>query len=649
MKINKIDLLRSISALLLCAGVASCSQDDLGTDRGEPLPPGKYPLMLTATVDGMTTRTAGKDFWITGDTIGVRKKDDTGLYELNANGTVKRLVKQINWNNTDESDVKAWFPHDMRTDVAIADQTGGFADIDYLSAIAKDQTFAKPVLLSFKHQMAKVSCVLVRDPEGSINDEEWASVSLAIAGFTKASFSEGTLTGKDHDWITPCYDPELKAYAPGQEGYETLVVPQDMTDRDFIRIKIEVKVGENPTPVDKTFCYRPVGNLEEGTHYFYKIIVKKTGLVVEPITATWDDRGQPTPHPADDAVFKVYLNNDRPENLEFDGTFVKKDGTDFNGTFVGNDDNFFQKDGNKSYIEVKGNSFTISYLKTDPDADITCSLYKDKEKTVKDKVIDEKPVTTAEGDKYTWRVELRSEVVTLTCTLTLSNLEVGDFYYSDGTTSNEYDNSKECIGIVFKVGAGGDDDPGDYSNIKDENGDPVITGIRGYVVALKDAKGPTAWCPSSPINYTTNELGLPRTGATPAKTAYNGYTSYRTATNDAMYKEAPDQYYALYSVANYNTSCAAPMRSSKWYLPAAGQLADIYTALTTINNKLDQTKDNKKIRDYIGYKDFYVGRYWSITVNNKNAYYVDFSATKLTVSSTTKNYTPPYVRAVLTF
>ena len=40
------------AAVLLCAGLASCSQDDIpGNPQGEPLPGGEYPLMLTASVD----------------------------------------------------------------------------------------------------------------------------------------------------------------------------------------------------------------------------------------------------------------------------------------------------------------------------------------------------------------------------------------------------------------------------------------------------------------------------------------------------------------------------------------------------------------------------------------------------------------------
>ena len=56
MKRSRTQLLRSLAAaMLLGTAFASCSQDDM------PQADGEYPLALTARVDGMATRSAGKD------------------------------------------------------------------------------------------------------------------------------------------------------------------------------------------------------------------------------------------------------------------------------------------------------------------------------------------------------------------------------------------------------------------------------------------------------------------------------------------------------------------------------------------------------------------------------------------------------------
>ena len=55
--------MRSLAAaMLLGAGLASCSQDDFADKpQGGPLPDGEYPLTLIAQVDGMVTRTVVPD------------------------------------------------------------------------------------------------------------------------------------------------------------------------------------------------------------------------------------------------------------------------------------------------------------------------------------------------------------------------------------------------------------------------------------------------------------------------------------------------------------------------------------------------------------------------------------------------------------
>ena len=248
------------AALLLCTGLASCSQDDMPQTGGTPLPDGKYPLAFTASVDGMATRSTGKDGWAEGDKIGVRIGADgaTGCYELNhEDGTVKKVHTPVYWQNTAPATVTAWYPYEAQTDKDITNQSEGYKDIDFLKATAENKKFYDKVELSFIHQMAKVSYTLKKGDD--ITDEDLKGATVQIAGYTKASFSEGTLTGTDNGWITPASDNDA------------LLVPKDMTGRPFIKVSIN----------GYDFIYTPgegAANLQSGTHYSYTITVKAEGI-----------------------------------------------------------------------------------------------------------------------------------------------------------------------------------------------------------------------------------------------------------------------------------------------------------------------------------------------------------------------------------
>ncbi|MDE6299863.1 MAG: fimbrillin family protein, partial [Muribaculaceae bacterium] len=162
-KYNKY-ILQTIKALLLLGLVASCSQDDV--EQNEILPAGQYPLDLTVSVEGMKSRASGKDNWKDGDEIGVRIGSDreVGRYALDKEGNVAidKSTNILHWKTTSPATVKAWYPAEPQTDVSIANQSGlsDFSSIDYLTATAENQSYKNPVDLPFKHQMAKVRCVL---------------------------------------------------------------------------------------------------------------------------------------------------------------------------------------------------------------------------------------------------------------------------------------------------------------------------------------------------------------------------------------------------------------------------------------------------------------------------------------------------------
>ena len=312
----KKHLLRNMAAAaLLCAGLASCSQDDLADNRqGEPLPPSEYPLMLTASVDGMKTRSAGKDAWTGDEEIGVRIGTDgaTGCYKLNADGTVKEVVTPVYWQNTASATITAWYPYKAQTDVNISNQKDGFADFDFLTATEEGADYKSSVTLHFKHQMAKVSYTL--QGEG-VTNEELKTTAVTLFGDATATFENGVLAPADQPdgEIVSCYDGKTLTGA-------ALLVPQDMTGKPLIKVSIN---GNN-------FIYTPTtetaGNLQAGYHTTYNITVKANGIYVTEATGSEWTNGSSSEDVASKTILVKYTADDVKK-----GDYLYQDGTTSDG------------------------------------------------------------------------------------------------------------------------------------------------------------------------------------------------------------------------------------------------------------------------------------------------------------------------------
>lgn len=112
-------IFHTFAALLLCAAVSSCSQDEIDDPNGNIFSPDKYPLSLTASVGQMTSRADGiePEPWVDGDIIRVRIYNPPtitnypalGKYKLNTDGSVNESIDPIAWPDT-IGYVKAWYP-----------------------------------------------------------------------------------------------------------------------------------------------------------------------------------------------------------------------------------------------------------------------------------------------------------------------------------------------------------------------------------------------------------------------------------------------------------------------------------------------------------------------------------------------------------
>lgn len=140
-----------------------------------------------------------------------------------------------------------------------------------------------------------------------------------------------------------------------------------------------------------------------------------------------------------------------------------------------------------------------------------------------------------------------------------SKAKIGDFYCIDSDNKGyvlpqEFDIASPthtCIGIVFHVGAGSGDSQDNYAGTS-----LVSSGIRGYVVALKDA-GSLPWA---------TEEGK----STQTDSNENSWTGY--SNNQIVKSIGIDKFTAFKACADFTP---AALNSSGWYLPSIAQLGEI--------------------------------------------------------------------------
>jgi len=592
-----------LTVILMIVAATGCADD---ADSDNRLPDGKYPITFTAVVDGLTlTRTATtENKWTGGEEVAIRISKDPGTpavkkYKADTNGNLADTdaANVIYWQNTTESyNVSAWYPYNSgnkpTTFTVQTDQSGdGYQTSDCLLAQSTTVTFSRHTL-TFKHLPAKVVANLKCDATLTADEVTGATVSILNQATTSGEIAEDGTVAQ----VTPGTNATITPHACAtvasgyQQSVQALLVPQQMQGKRFIKVTI----GKDAAARD--YFYTPTGdndaNLTAGQQYTYNITVKKEGLQVEPVSASWTDN-TPTIDTPTEATFQVYLPESHGQTLTVN-----------QATQVGTS--------NVYEINNHGNSFSISYTPADADKANGFLIAKglgDCKRTVN-------------NGTYTFTYSnIRSD---LWLSYTLYS-EVGYYYYSDGTCSDTYNSgsSPTCIGIVFKTGAGEGDEVSNYapSTFTDNV-------IHGYVIALQDAySGALAW--------STEQI---TTGASISITALNGYSNTQTLKtlggNDFVTK-----YPAAYHCVNYSTT-AATISSSGWYLPSYAQMKAFKEArdANRINFRTASGSDLRSNKDY-----------WTSTERTSSSVWHYYTGNGLFYNDNRKNETNRYVRAILTF
>lgn len=589
----------SLPVLLLAGGLlASCDKEDMTHTKGTPLPEGKYPLVLTASVGEMQTRSAGKDKWTNDDPVGVRIGDagaKVGKYLVSTGGSTQPASDgdALYWQNTASATITAWYPYAGK--VSLSNQNdASFVPLDFLLAETEANYQQKNVDLKFQHRMARVKYTLTN--EAGITDPDWENVDVAIYGYTTVkSDAAGGLNGSDEGWIIP-----------GKE--DTWLLPQDnMTNKPFI--KVSAKVGGSL----RDFEYTPTGDaaiLETGKVHTYNITVFRDKITVQlESSVAWGNGSG--------------MNGDNPGTVEYhslkleygkdklDGDIVVTDNATGEEISISQDGTYHLPSAKTGFtITYKPNSWMDSFV---PTAGL-CYMNRS---------------YNSQGSQY--KAELTGVISDITLTLQ-EYAAVGDYYYSNGTWAamdNAYADL-QSIGVVFHAGAGADDHISHY-------GQSEGTEILGYVVALTDLPGNPNYntgvtCWGGKItesgdewkleNFDVPELGnntCNKSGECDA-VSYDGYT--RTKIIRENYIPQSDIYsFPAFKVCDtYEPSAPQKGKSSSWYIPSAAMMKDINVVKNKAGitgNYFSSTEEEGIIWSVVGYA-FHNNEYTGREKNDNN-------------------------------
>lgn len=282
---------RTLCLALLAIGfiatlsLTGCSTDDATDNR---LPPGKYPMTFTTTVEGLAqTRATVDNTWMGTEEVAVMVGNTVKKYNAASDGglTPANSSNKLYWTNKTMT-VQAWhsaaYSGIQPTYFTVQrNQNSGAtyqqSDVLYTSQSITFNASTSPEL-TFKHLPVKVIVNLNNGDGVTQTEVQNATVSIVNQSLTSGTIAEdGTVaqTAGIAD-ITP-----KKSVTPAT-GYEqtvqALLVPQQMQGKKFIKVTIGSGTDE------RTYYYTPTkdtdADLKAGNQYTYDITVKKTGLAV---------------------------------------------------------------------------------------------------------------------------------------------------------------------------------------------------------------------------------------------------------------------------------------------------------------------------------------------------------------------------------
>lgn len=635
--INKSNPFRHLAvAVFACLMAASCSDV---TDDGTALPDGKYPMTFTASVDGLsapdpasraTTDVNGQTMWQTDDPVAISMDGGANhkVYKISDAGTGAMIPdgETLYWSKQQET-LAAWHPVSCTVgsdtdngEVNITDQSFGFGTLEnILHAPAQEYTYSSggSVAFTFRHALAKVKVTLKKGD--GIEESDLSNATVTFTGYTAGSLGYDGMTGSEGS--NGEIIPKTETSSGSAATYTALVIPQQMQGEKFIK----VSAG------GYDYFYTPTGStdadLEAGKQYTYTITVKKTGLQVESVTASWNDNA--ADGDATKATFRIHLDAFYEPEHTLDYKVTAADGSSLTAS-----DNIYTTSSSAINISLSADDgYTLKKFLTK----ITAGICKQKVAYTADTRTYTYTFYDIRSDLWLDGIQAEAEAVGTSP----ANPNVGDYYYVDGTWSSTLD--KPCIGIVFKVGAVQGDVASNYDG-------KLPDGIHGYVVALTDAV--TKECSWGDRTKDTPLANI----SSGDNTEYNGYQNTETIINNYQSADNWTYYAAFNAIVTYRSQITAPASSSDWYLPSLKQLADVYDLYknaqgNTLYDRLSGLSSDNLFKEAAVGQNNERGGYWTSTERKTDdAWYVRFTDGKKDSYSKGQQYVRNcFVRAILTF
>ncbi|MCZ9313415.1 MAG: fimbrillin family protein [Methanocorpusculum sp.] len=315
MKRSKTQLLRSLAAvMLLGAGLASCSQDDIvDKQQGEPLPPGEYPLILTAggleavatpaQQSAPTTRGTMEGNWDGVKSVAVMVNGKVKEYKVTPSATDNKTAKleviygatPFYWESTEDLTVKAWYPYKQIEEKIDLPTTWNaekdFEDNDWLGAVNVmsfgDQSSHT---LQFNHLLSKITVNLKQSDYLSAYEQEQVNVMCKLSSnsftFKGVSKNEDDVAGFDSESVTPADVTPMRLANPAEGAFASF---QCLANPDMESIDITVTVDGT---IYKATDLKPSASFKPGHTYTFDINVKAEGLEVSVNDGiAWGDDG----------------------------------------------------------------------------------------------------------------------------------------------------------------------------------------------------------------------------------------------------------------------------------------------------------------------------------------------------------------------
>jgi hypothetical protein len=179
---------------------------------------------------------------------------------------------------------------------------------------------------------------------------------------------------------------------------------------------------------------------------------------------------------------------------------------------------------------------------------------------------------------------------------------VGDYYYSDGSTSSQLVSGKTPVGVVFALADAVGSDPASMEKDHPACKHGLVVGLETYSTSLSNDM--YASVDRADIDELAHGAGMIDMEDSRSICGYSNTKAFRTWGDTWSFLDKINQATSSYSL---------PAETSGWYLPSIAEiemLADVYDV---VNQKLAALGENKAIADT---DEFWTSTYYGIAANS---------------------------------